>query len=150
MRALADQLQVSPMTIYHYFRDRDGLIDALSEYVYAEVSAPATGAFRDRIRSLLQAYHDQVLSYPSLTLLIFMQPAVFPRQAQRITDEIKRLLVEAGLPLALSRLWLNILVDFTHGAAIAAAMGDRSNSAIQDAKEEYDKTLSELLRGLKS
>ncbi|KFB11424.1 TetR/AcrR family transcriptional regulator [Nitratireductor basaltis] len=148
MRALADRLQVNPMTIYHHFGDRDGLVDALSEHVYAEVSAPASGAFLERMRSLLQAYHERVLAHPGLTLLIFSQPAVFPRQAQRITDEIKLLLAEAGLPSAMSRLWLNILVDFTHGAAIASAMGDRSSSATRDAKEDYDKTLSVLLKGL--
>jgi AcrR family transcriptional regulator len=150
MRALADRLQVNPMTIYHHFGDRDGLIDALSEHVYAEVSAPAAGTFHDRIRSLLNAYHDRVISHPGLTLLIFRQPAVFPRQAQRITDDIDQLLVEAGLPSARSRLWLNILVDFTHGAAIAAAMGDRSNSAVSGAKDDYDKTLTELLKGVET
>lgn len=150
MRALADRLQVNPMTIYHHFGDRDGLIDALSEHVYAEVSAPATGRIHDRIRLLLLAYHDRVLSHPGLTLLIFRQPAVFPRQAQRITDDIDGLLVEAGLPSSRSRLWLNILVDFTHGAAIAAAMGDRSNSVVSGAKDDYDNTLTELLKGIET
>lgn len=150
MRALADRLQVNPMTIYHHFGDRDGLIDGMSEYVYAEVSAPASGAFRDRIRSLLQAYHDRVLSHPGLALLIFRQPSVFPRQAQRITDDIDRLLVEAGLSATRSRLWLNILVDFTHGAAIAAAMGDRSDAAVANAKDDFDDALTELLRGIEN
>lgn len=150
MRALADRLQVNPMTIYHHFGDRDGLIEALSEHVYAEVSVPAFGTFHDRIRSLLQTYHDRVLSHPGLTLLIFRQPAVFPRQAQRITGDIDRLLVEAGLSAARSRLWLNILVDFTHGAAIATAMGDRSNLAASNAQDDYQNTLTELLKGFEN
>lgn len=150
MRALADRLQVNPMTIYHHFGDRDGLIEALAEHVYADVSAPPFGTFHDRIRSLLQAYHDRVLSHPGLTLLIFRQPAVFPRQARRITDDIGLLLVEAGLPSARSRLWLNILVDFTHGSAIATAMGNRLDSAASGAQDDYHNTLTELLKGIES
>lgn len=148
MRALASRLQVTPMTIYHHFGDRDGLIDAMSEQVYAGVSAPASGAPRNRIKALLMTYHDQVLRHPGLTLLIFMQPAVFPRQARRITDDINRLLVASGLPRERSRLWLNILVDFTHGAAVATAMGGRSNCDAPSVKEDFKKALTELLNGL--
>lgn len=148
MRALARRLEVNPMTIYHYFGNRDGLIDAMFDYVYDDVSALASGDFHDRMKSVLQSYHDRVLDHPSLALLVFMQPAMFPRQAQRITDDIDRILAEAGLSPERCRLWLNIIVDFTHGAAIAAALGVPSSSAVEDAKNEYSNTLAELLRGI--
>lgn len=146
MRALAERFQVNPMTIYHHFGDRDGLIAAMAERVYCGVSAPVSGAPRDRIEALLRAYHAQVLRHPGLTLLIFSRPTVFPEQARRITEDIARFLVEVGLSPARARLWVNILVDFTHGAAVASAMSGRPEGS--DMETDYDATLVELLNGL--
>jgi len=148
MRTLAERLQVNPMTIYHHFGDRDGLISAMSDRVYAGVSAPASGSPRDRIEVLLRTYYARVLKHPGLTLLIFSRPAVFPEQAQRITGEIARLLAESGQTGQRARLWLNILVDFTHGAAVATAMGERSEGGEARSEREYRKALGELLKGL--
>lgn len=129
MRALADRLGVSPMTIHHHFGGRDGLIGAMSEAVYAQVAAPTDGTPIDRIVGLLKAYHAQVLRHPALTLLIFSRPGVFPRQAERITNEISALLAEAGLTGHRTRLWRDILVDFTHGAALATALKARNGGS---------------------
>ncbi|HEY4545336.1 MAG TPA: TetR/AcrR family transcriptional regulator [Pedomonas sp.] len=145
MRALAERLQINPMTIYHHFGDRDGLIRAMSERVYGTVCAPQTGTPRDRIAALMRAYHAQVLRHPGLTLLLFSRRTVFPEQARRITESIARLLVEAGLTAQQSRLWVHILVDFTHGAAVATAMGARDGPVPADG---YDDALDELLNGL--
>lgn len=129
MRALAERLGVNPMTIHHHFGGRDGLIGAMSEAVYAQVVAPADGTPIDRIAGLLKAYHGQVLRHPGLTMLIFSRPSVFPQQAERITNEISALLAEVGLPDHRTRLWRDILVDFTHGAALATAMNSRSGGS---------------------
>ncbi len=95
MRAVSDRLRISPMSIYHHFGDRDGLIEAMSDRVYAGVIAPDEGDALDRIGAFLRAYHAEVRRHPGLILLIFSCPAVFPRQARRMTDEITRLLIEA-------------------------------------------------------
>lgn len=148
MRALAERLDINPMTIHHHFGGRDGLISAMSEWIYAHVAAPDGGTATERIRGLLKAYHTQVLRYPGLTLLIFSRPTVFPQQAQRITEEILALLVEAGLPDPRTRLWLDILVDFTHGAALATAMNGGSAAAEPEESQGYAAALDELLIGL--
>ena len=146
MRALAERLQVNPMTIYHHFGDRDGLIRAMSEVTYRNVVAPSSGTPLRRMNALLCAYHAQVLRHPGLTLLVFSRPEVFPEQARRITEEIAALLHETGISPQRSHLWVNILVDFTHGAAIATAMGTKV--AAPDSHDSYEEALSELLKGL--
>jgi AcrR family transcriptional regulator len=148
MRALAARLRVNPMTIYHHFGDRDGLIRALSEKVYQHVAAPTSGGVRIRIEGLLRAYHAQVLRHPGLTLLIFSRPAVFPEQARRITEDLAALLREARLSSTRSRLWVNLLVDFTHGAALATTMGDQSVRDGEATGDGYDEALAELLDAL--
>jgi AcrR family transcriptional regulator len=152
MRALASRLKINPMTIYHYFDDRDGLIKALSEKVYREVTAPEDGSARHRLEGLLLAYRSQVLRHPGLTLSIFSRPAVFPDQARRITEHIAALLSDLGLAPSRSPLWVNILVDFTHGAALATAMqcqpGNEADPTTSPQDDGYTVTLAELLDSL--
>lgn len=144
MRALAERLGINPMTIHHHFGGRDGLIGAMAEAAYAQVAAPEDGTPIDRIGGLLKAYHAQVLRHPGLTMLIFSRPSVFPQQAERITNEISALLAEAGLPDHRTRLWRDILVDFTHGAALATAMNGRRGGSEPLDDQEFTMALKEL------
>jgi len=126
MRALATRVGINPMTIYHHFKDRDGLIKSLAEWVYADVAAPETGDAHARARSLLTAYYAKVVLYPALTLAIFARPAVFPDHAMRITRELMIFLSEGNHSSQRSMRWTHILVDYTHGAALAVATQDGS------------------------
>jgi len=152
MRALAMRVGISPMAIYHHFQDRDGLIRALGDMVYSDVGAPPAGCVRSRIEGLLSAYRSKVVRHPNLTLAIFTRPAVFPDHAKRITESLAELLGELGLPALHSRLWVHILVDYTHGAALATAMGGGStgsNPAASDTgDEDYSRAVCELLARL--
>ncbi|WP_255455645.1 TetR/AcrR family transcriptional regulator [Alloyangia pacifica] len=148
MRALAERLAINPMTIHHHFGGRDGLIGAMSDAVYAQVMAPEDGTPIDRIGGLLKAYHAQVLRHPALTLLIFSRPTVFPQQAERITDEISALLADVGLPDDRTPLWRDILVDFTHGSALATAMIGCDGDSGSHKNQGFTMALRELLISL--
>ncbi|MBY8918733.1 TetR/AcrR family transcriptional regulator [Nitratireductor sp. L1-7-SE] len=144
MRALATRVGINPMTIYHHFKDRDGLIKALAELVYADVAAPETGEALARVHSLLTAYYSKVVLYPDLTLAIFARPAIFPDHALRTTNELTRLLSERNNAVR----WTHILVDYTHGAALAVASQDgneRRRRSHEIMLNEYEIGLAELL-----
>jgi len=128
MRALGLRLKVNPMTIHHHFGGRDGLIAALGDRVYADVSPPADLSARRRLEGLLRAYREQVRRHPALTLEVFQSPAAFPAQARRISELLVALLSELGLSHARAVLWRDVLVDYLHGAALAEAL-----SALPDA-----------------
>src|SRR3954464_12066183 len=56
MRRLGQRLDVWPMSIYTYFRDKDELLDALAEHAVEHVSVPTGRAqWRKQMRALL---HD--------------------------------------------------------------------------------------------
>lgn len=144
MRALAARAGINPMTIYYHFTDRDGLIKALAEYIYADVTVPETGEELARAHALLTAYYSKVVLYPALTLAIFARPAIFPDQARRITNELTRLL--GGHNNALR--WTHILVDYTHGAALAAANqaeNGRHQHSNEAMRNDFECGLAELL-----
>ena len=144
MRSLAHSLGVTPMTIYHHFGDRDGLIAAMADRVYGAVPEPVEGPPLQRVEALLRSYHATVLGHPGLTLLIFRHPTAFPEQARRITEHLARLLLATGLGERRASIWLGILVDFTHGAAVAAAMAGRATLENSSAAE-FAEALRELL-----
>lgn len=150
MRALASRVGINPMTIYHHFTDRDGLIRALAEKVYSDVTAPGDGDAPTRVAALLAAYHGKVVQHPALTLAIFGRPAVFPEHAERITADLTKLLENLGASPKHAVLWTHILVDYTHGAGLAVAMqgeasGLRSPTAIDAG---YDEGVAALLDAL--
>jgi hypothetical protein len=116
----------------------------LAERVYADVAAPEMSDALSCVRSLLTAYYDKVVLYPALTLEIFARPAIFPDHARRITDELASLLGERNRP---SR-WTHILVDYTHGAALAVATRNASvddQSATGAALSDFQSGLAVLL-----
>ncbi|MEN5279470.1 TetR/AcrR family transcriptional regulator [Brucella sp. TWI432] len=151
MRVLAARVGINPMTIYHHFKDRNGLIKAVGDMVYSDVSAPGNCDTRIRIAGLLSAYRAKVIKHPALTLAIFGQSAVFPDHAKKITDDLGNLLGELDISPELSMLWVHILVDFTHGAALALAVNGENNqhqSPIDGAKDSYEKGIAELLKAI--
>lgn len=144
MRALARRAGVNPMTIYHHFTDRDGLIKALAEMAYVHVPAPTSGSRQDRVRHLLDGYYSGVVRYPDLTLAIFARPALFPDRARAITGALADLLGEDGSQPR----WAHILIDYTHGAALAAAhrkVEPGGRTAKEALREGFQAGLTELL-----
>lgn len=43
MRSLAAELNAKPMSLYHYIRSKDELLDALVDGVFAEIELPEVG-----------------------------------------------------------------------------------------------------------
>ena len=147
MRALAARVGINPMTIYYHFKDRDGLIKALAEWVYADVTAPELGDALKRVHGLLTAYYAKVARYPTLTLAIFAQPTLFPDHAKRITADLIGLLSERDHATQHTLRWTNILVDYTHGAALAAATqeGRAGHLPIAAMPDDFESGLGALM-----
>ena len=119
MRALAKEMKINPMTIYHYFQDRNDLIKAIANSLYANVIPIFKGTICEQIEAILLAYRAQVVRYPALTLAIFNLPNAFPEQAKKITEELFLLLTQLGLHSQEALQWTHILVDYTHGESLA-------------------------------
>jgi AcrR family transcriptional regulator len=144
MRALAAQMNLTPMSLYHHVEDRAGLLRLLADKVYGAVpidaDSPADAV--DAVRDLLIRYHDAVGRHPQLTLAIFAEPAAMAGAAQRITERLEALLE----PLSPEHiLWRDILVDHAHGSGLAlgAFHADPQQSAAL--REQYRRALDALL-----
>ena len=65
MRRLAQELDVWPMAVYRYFRDKDELVDALVDHAAGTVEFPdPEGDWRERLRGLLEAARSGLQRLP--------------------------------------------------------------------------------------
>jgi TetR/AcrR family tetracycline transcriptional repressor len=59
MRRLAEELNVWPMSVYRYFRDKDELLEAIAGSAANQIAVPSTeGSWRAQLRELLHAARD--------------------------------------------------------------------------------------------
>ena len=153
MRALAARVGITPMTIYHHFGDRDGLIRELAELVYAGVTVPTTGDALARAQGLLLGYHAKVMLHPSLTSAIFGRPVLLPAEARRITETLISLLRESGLSSERALRWAYVLIDYAHGAALAIAAQSVDDGPREDENpaepDGFELGLGELMDALR-
>ena len=98
MRGVAADLGVSPMTLYSYVTDRDALLEAVTQIVYAEIEAPdGTAGPRESLRALMRSVRRVLLAHPHALGLVARHP---PRtlDALAFVDAGYRALRMAGVP----------------------------------------------------
>lgn len=67
MRALATELEVSPMALYNHVRDKDELVDLMVDLMLGEVDTLATeGDWLTQLRALVRSYHQALATHHQL------------------------------------------------------------------------------------
>ncbi|QTD57334.1 TetR/AcrR family transcriptional regulator [Parasphingorhabdus cellanae] len=148
MRGLAKSLSVTPMALYHHTGNREELIQVLADAVYDNVldNLPKDDSPFERIQALLMAYCERVAIFPELTLCIFREPSAFAGQVKRITESLHGELVATKLPAKSINIWLDVLVDYTHGHALAQSVQTSSDTAGSMTTGDYQAGVRLLLR----
>jgi AcrR family transcriptional regulator len=118
MRRLAEELDVWPMSVYRYFRDKDELLEAVSvSAAAAAVSAPGAGPWRKRLEELLERAAQTIATDPL---------GLHGRIPREFLDALTRELAEQGVGLlreggldedAAVRAW-QVLWSYTCGQAL--------------------------------
>jgi len=98
MRAVADRLGVTPMALYRYVGDKQGLLDGLVERIVREMPVDDPSApWQDRLRSFAAGIRTVARRHPDLFLLLFQRPTVTP-EARRPRNAVQSMLRDAGVP----------------------------------------------------
>ena len=115
MRRLAQELDVWPMSVYRYFRDKDELLDAVVEAAADEVAVGGSaGSWRDRIRDLLHQARAALGHDPAALGTRFARAMLTPG-ALRLSEAGLAILQEAGFkPDEAARAW-RALCGYTFG-----------------------------------
>ena len=96
MRALATELQVTPMALYHHVRDKDELIDLMVDLMLGEVDLGAlTGDWATQLRALGCAIHHVLTAHPTLARVYSTHVRIGPHSL-KIMERGLALLLHAG------------------------------------------------------
>lgn len=97
MRKLARELDVEAMTLYHHVRNKQGLEDAIVEYVLAESlrPPPESAAWPEVVAAHAADLHRGLTEHPGAVLLFATRTAVTPRTLA-ILEQSLRVLRDAG------------------------------------------------------
>jgi TetR/AcrR family transcriptional regulator, tetracycline repressor protein len=114
MRALAEDLGVTPMALYNHVPGKQALCDAVADRVLAAVSPPAHGPWRVRVRSVLSQVRAAYLAHPHAVPLV--QRSTTPSPAMlRPMEAVLGALAEAGLEPADALAGWVALIGLTDG-----------------------------------
>jgi TetR/AcrR family tetracycline transcriptional repressor len=169
MRRLAQRLDVWPMSIYRYFRDKDELLDALAESAAVGVTVPSSRAsWRNQMTALLHEAR-RVLGSDLATRLprAMLSPGLL-----KLTEAGLAILSKAGFDNREAASAWRALLSYTFGFAVTSIDGDAARraraaiAALPDEEypavhaaarevaaalaedEEFDRGLERLLDGL--
>ncbi|MBV8539141.1 MAG: TetR/AcrR family transcriptional regulator C-terminal domain-containing protein [Pseudonocardiales bacterium] len=97
MRALATELEVSPMALYNHVRDKDELVDLMVDLMLGEVDTSATeGDWLVRLRAVVRSYHQALAGHHQLARVFGDRIRIGPNGLMVIERTIG-LLLEGGL-----------------------------------------------------
>jgi AcrR family transcriptional regulator len=144
MRAVAEQLGVTPMALYRHVGDKQGLLDALVERLLLEIPAPDPAQdWREQLHGMAQSLRDTAKRHPELFILLFQRPAT-TRAATGPRNAIYQALRAAGVPEEKLKQTERLLSTFMLGFAASEAGGrfrgvdtDTDMAALEDLIASY-------------
>ncbi len=147
LRPLARQLGITPMSVIHHVGDQQELMRSLVERVHGlPLAEPSSGlAPAQRVQALLAGYMERVRRHPALTVCILGDPALFTDSlaafTQRLRGEVQQ--CEPGENECDAAVLLDLLIDYTHGHALALALSGEGAQALHG---RFEQGLARLLR----
>lgn len=135
MRRLGRELGVEAMALYHYFKDKDDLIDACIEHAAASMDLSGMlgpGPWRERLKAGFRAYRQLAHTHPQLFPLVGHRP-VRRVETLRPIELALAALADVGLTPAQSVRVFRIANSFVYGYALSELTGLAMRTALETA-----------------
>ncbi|MFF5447835.1 TetR/AcrR family transcriptional regulator [Streptomyces sp. NPDC012888] len=151
MRALAQRLGVTPMTLYTYVPGKAELLDLMLDQAYRRMARRATGPgdpWRQRVTRVAEDNRDLLARHPWVTELAVTRPPMGPGVIDKYAHELAAF-DGIGLPDLEMDAALTHLLSFVHAAVRAAAQAAEHNRRLSD-EDWWTATAPVLRRVVKS
>ncbi|QQX80997.1 TetR/AcrR family transcriptional regulator [Shewanella sp. KX20019] len=114
VRSLATQLNVDPMSIYHYFKNKNALLEALTTSLVEEIYQPQESLnWQGELKCLCVSYIELLRDYNGLLQTMLSMTSHGP--AQVFTERYKTIIALLGLHEKVEKDGLDLLADYLHG-----------------------------------
>ncbi|AXY03378.1 TetR/AcrR family transcriptional regulator [Vibrio alfacsensis] len=118
IRSLATQLNVDPMAIYHYFKNKNALLEALTTSLVEEIYQPKVNEdWQGELKNLCVSYIELLRECNGLLQTMLSMKTYGP--AQVFTERYQVIVQSLGLSQEVEKDSLDLLVDYLHGFAFS-------------------------------
>lgn len=126
MRALARRLGADPMAVYHYYRDKNALLEAAAERAFAALRPrlPVRGSWRAKLHALARAYLRFLHRSGELLRFVVASPRASTRASPRFDELFFAIVAPLKLPKRHAMASRDALVDQLHGCSLASESYD--------------------------
>ncbi|MCZ4335952.1 TetR/AcrR family transcriptional regulator [Shewanella colwelliana] len=120
IRSLATELNVDPMAIYHYFKNKNALLEALTSSLVAEVYHPQEDPdWQSELKRLCVSYIELLWEYDGLLQIMLGMTSQGP--AQIFIERYRCIIAPLALDEKTEKDSLDLLADYLHGFALSAS-----------------------------
>jgi AcrR family transcriptional regulator len=145
MRAVADQVGVTPMALYRHFDGKVALLDGMVERLVTSLQPErVSGTWDERLTALAHAYRGVAQRHPWSAQLLFSRPSVTP-DAARVTEFIYAAIRQAGVPESQVGRLERLVTTFVIGYAASEVLGRFAHRPL-DFSAEFEADLADLKR----
>ena len=118
IRSLAADLDVAPMSLYRYIRDKDDLMDEVVEelLIQSQPMPAATGTWQARLTAAAEALRRLLVEEPGALYVYLRHPVISPTAIRRMEMMLK-ILREAGYDTPTSKTAYAAMQTYTVGFA---------------------------------
>ena len=118
IRQLAATLDVDAMAIYHYFKNKDAMLEALAVSLISDIYEPTgDGSWQSELMQLAHSYIDLLLHYPGLLQTLLSMKTISP--AMVFIERFETILQPLQLNAKNKKDSLDLFVDYLHGFALS-------------------------------
>ncbi|MDA0182471.1 TetR/AcrR family transcriptional regulator [Solirubrobacter phytolaccae] len=136
MRRLARELQAGAMSLYHYFENRDELLELMIDTVAAEMVVPdLPGEWRPAIEAVAHHSRDMFRRHTWVLPIFQDVPAVTPNLLRHIEQSAQTVLPLGGTDPGLLASLVSAVDDFTIGFTLRELSGEERRGRDWDSPE---------------
>ncbi|MCW8328936.1 TetR/AcrR family transcriptional regulator [Photobacterium sp. SDRW27] len=118
IRQLASRLDVDAMAIYHYFKNKNTLLVAITTSLVEDIYQPKVNDdWQSELRQLCRSYLSLLNDFPGLLETLLSMDSAGP--ATVFIERFEQVMAPLNLDATASKNALDLLVDYLHGYALA-------------------------------
>jgi AcrR family transcriptional regulator len=142
MKALAEELGVTPMAAYRYVDNKQALIELVVGTVLSRTVAPAEGTWDERLWALMWGGFEEMGRYPGLSDYLYHGTITEP--GRRLLEHGVKLLEEGGMTTADARLAYSDIYAYMMGRLVLRSRSFERGPAPKGRRNSILPSLAEL------